>query len=299
MKLPCAVVRDLLPLYAEKMTEPETQRLVDTHLRDCAECRQKLAGMDSDVAAPIESTKPLMALKREIRKRRRLSVIAAALLVFVAVYTFFCHESRPERVPWQSGLIEVEGIETRPYEEVYGDAESSEGSASTVDVLVLKVAGRINGMNESAFKDEDGTRTVILQGWRSRRDSGNLLKDYSEMVLHPVPDRLLYGAGDQQQLLWGEPMHGGVEVLPRLAQNFYAIAAAALAAVLGVVWFFLRHRKCSWIPRQLFFAPLAWVISHFLIEGTRKEDFFLETNFLNIVLIAVALYALFSVAWQL
>ena len=85
MKLPCAVVRDLLPLYAEKMTEPETRRLVDAHLRDCAECRQKLAGMDSDVAAPVESTKPLMALKRAIRKRRRLSLIAVALYALFSV----------------------------------------------------------------------------------------------------------------------------------------------------------------------------------------------------------------------
>ena len=71
MKLPCAVVRDLLPLYAEKMTEPETRKLVDEHLEDCAECRQKLAEMGSDNVTPVESTQPLVALKNEIRKRRR------------------------------------------------------------------------------------------------------------------------------------------------------------------------------------------------------------------------------------
>ena len=37
MKLPCAVVRDLLPLYAEKMTESETQSLIEEHLQDCPE----------------------------------------------------------------------------------------------------------------------------------------------------------------------------------------------------------------------------------------------------------------------
>ena len=30
MKLPCAVVRDLLPLYAENLTEDETKKLVGT-----------------------------------------------------------------------------------------------------------------------------------------------------------------------------------------------------------------------------------------------------------------------------
>ena len=37
MKLPCAVVRDLLPLYAENLTEDETKKLVDEHLESCEE----------------------------------------------------------------------------------------------------------------------------------------------------------------------------------------------------------------------------------------------------------------------
>lgn len=299
MKLPCAVVKDLLPLYAEKMTEPETRKLVDEHLEDCAECRQKLAEMGSDNVTPVESTQPLVALKKEIRKRRWFSVIVAALFVFVAVYTFFYHDGKLELIPWERGLIEVEGIEARPYEEVYGDTESSDASESTIDVLVLKVDGRINGTNESMLKDEDGMRTVILQGWSSKHNSGNLLKDYNEVLLCPVPDRLLYSVGDQQQLLWGEPMNGGVEVLPRLALAYYVFAAAGFALVLGVVWFYLRNRKNSWIPRQLFFAPFSYVIAHFLIEGTQTESFFMEMDFFSIVLIAVALYVLFSVAWQI
>ena len=32
MKIPCSVIRDLLPLYAEKMVEPETENLVAEHL---------------------------------------------------------------------------------------------------------------------------------------------------------------------------------------------------------------------------------------------------------------------------
>lgn len=156
-----------------------------------------------------------------------------------------------------------------------------------------------SGMNESVFKDEDGTRTVTLQGWSSRRDSGNLLKDYNEMVLYPVPDRLLYGAGDQQQLLWGEPMNGGVEVLPRLALAFYVIVAAGFALILSIVWIVLRNRAYSWIPRQLFFAPLSYVTAHFLIKGAQTETFFMETDFFSIVLTAIALYSLFSFAWQI
>ena len=43
MKLPCAVVRDLLPLYAEKLTEDETKKMVDEHLDFRAEKKEDAA----------------------------------------------------------------------------------------------------------------------------------------------------------------------------------------------------------------------------------------------------------------
>ena len=64
--------------------------------------------------------------------------------------------------------------------------------------------------------DDDGSRTVLLQGWTSG-GSGYFIRDYNEMILYPVPDRVMYVDGAQQHLLWGKPLDGGVEILPRLA----------------------------------------------------------------------------------
>lgn len=299
MKMPCAVVRDLLPLYAEKMAEAETQKLVDEHLEDCAECRRRLAEIDTEIGASVETVKPLMALKKEIRRRRRFSAIVAALLVFVTVYTYSCHDGAMELIPWQDGLMTVEGIEKRPGEAVYGDADLSEKTGSSVEVLVLQVNAAVNGMEESMFTEDDGTKTVVLQGWRSKRNRSQPTADYREMVLCPVPDRLLYSVGSQQQLLWGRPMNGGVEVLPRLALAFYAFVAAGLALVSGAVWFFFRKRDNSWVFRQIFLAPTSYFMSHLLIKGASTVSFFMERDFFNIVVVAVALYALLSLAWPL
>ena len=41
------------------------------------------------------------------------------------------------------------------------------------------------------------------------------------------------------------------------------------------------------------------MIAHFLIEGIRGESFFLQRDLLSIVIVAAALYALFSIAWQI
>ena len=46
MNQECSIVRDLLPLYAERLTSPETAAFVEKHLRTCADCR----------AAPVSYT---------------------------------------------------------------------------------------------------------------------------------------------------------------------------------------------------------------------------------------------------
>ena len=268
MKLPCAVTRDLLPLYAEKMVEPETGELIDQHLKDCPACREKLSELNTDTGAPVETAQPLQSLKKQIRKRRRYAAAIAALCVFVAVFTCFYHGNKMRLVPWEDGLIEVKGIEARPWQEVYGeDAVPAESKGDTVNVLALRADSRINGTRESLFLDEDGKSTLILQGWTSQ--SGSTAREYHEMVFSPVPDRLIYEDGNEQRLLWGEPLNGGMETLPRLALGFYVILAAGLALVSGIVWLFLRGNKKSRIVRQVFFAPLSYLAAHFLIKGLR------------------------------
>ena len=130
-------------------------------------------------------------------------------------------------------------------------------------------------------------------GKELRRISGGVFAD------SVLPDCLLYSVGSQQQLLWGEPMNGGVEGLPRLALAFYIFVAAGLALISGVVWLFLRNRDISWIPRLVFFAPVSYLIAHFLIKGTGTQTFFMERDFISILLISVALYVLFSLVWQI
>ena len=299
MRIPCAMIRDLLPLYAEKMVAPETEALIVAHLDECAACRQKLSEVEAGVEAPVvDASKPLQTLKREIIRRRRYAAVIAALCVFVAVYTWFYHANAWKMVPWEEGLIEVAGIEERPYADVYGQEADAGGSrGATVEALILRVDSRINGVRESRFKDDDGAVTVLLRGW-STNNRGRFVRDYNEMALCPVPDRLIYEGSDRQQLLWGEPLSGGVETLPRLALGYYVLIAVAVAVVSGIAWFLLRGRDKSWMVRQVFFAPMAYLGAHLLIKGGRTVSDFMERDFLSILLMAAALYALLSLAWQ-
>ena len=77
------------------------------------------------------------------------------------------------------------------------------------------------------------------------------------------------------------------------------IGSCVLALILGAVWFLLRRRQGSWIPRQLFFAPLSYVIAHGLIKGTGTVSFFFERDLFSILFLTAALYALLTLLWQI
>ena len=42
----CAVVRDLLPIYFDNETSPETSGFIREHLKTCASCRELYRSMD-------------------------------------------------------------------------------------------------------------------------------------------------------------------------------------------------------------------------------------------------------------
>lgn len=312
MKLPCAVTRDLLPLYAENMVEQETKVLIEEHLNECGDCKKKLSEMDVPTENPIDTVTPLQNLKKQIRKKRLYAAALAALMVFVGVYTHFFRAMDIQLIPWQDGLIEIVGVKTYQPEDADVDGRDTETgefvppspttapytAKHTEEGLVLNVNSIVNGFEEHNVVDDDGTHTLFIQAIRTNRHSDNLAQSYYESTIFPVPDRLIYGLQQPQTLLWGTPMEGGVEILPRLALAYYLLIAFAAAGVCGLIWGILRKWKNSWIVRQLFFAPISYILSHLLLKGIKTTSFFMERDFLSILLAALAIYALFTMVWQ-
>ena len=112
-----------------------------------------------------------------------------------------------------------------------------------------------------------------------------------------MPDRVIYGYQQPQQSLWGEPMQGGVEVLPRLALAYYLVMAAAAAAILGLLWLGLRKSRYHGVIRQLFFAPLAYLLGQLLLKGTETISYQLPVDLIMLLLAAAALYGLMTLGW--
>lgn len=79
----CEVIRDLLPLYDEKLCSAESAALVEEHLKTCAACGELLEKLPEPeiIEADEYAIKPFVKVKKKLRKRViALIALGAALL---------------------------------------------------------------------------------------------------------------------------------------------------------------------------------------------------------------------------
>lgn len=96
-KIPCAVIKDLLPSYAEDLTSSETSGLVREHLEECPDCEAVYEAMHGEIPPETEGDCGIAADSSEIdylkkvrntgRKKIIASVLAVLLLAGGAVFT--------------------------------------------------------------------------------------------------------------------------------------------------------------------------------------------------------------------
>ncbi len=278
MNSSCGVIRDLLPLCAEELASEESKELVRAHLESCPDCRKIWEEMKQPKTPEPDGAEALRAVKKEIRRKRLTAVLLASLLVFLPLFTLLARSTDKVAVPWEKDLVRVESA---------GDG-----------VLTLSIDGRVSGMDSQLCEDPDGGgTTLLLQGWTTRwHDRFASGSEGGSFQTNVRPDRVIYGFGKEQKLLYGEPMNGGVQILPRLALTYYLLLAAAAAAVLGLLWLAFRKKKAAKYLRALFFAALSYPIAHLLIKGTQTLSFFLLRDLAFILIAAAAVWGLLMLA---
>lgn len=67
MKRECAVVQDLLVLYEDDVLLPESRRMVEEHIKVCAECRK----VYEKTSGRLPEIRGLYRAYGRVRKRRR------------------------------------------------------------------------------------------------------------------------------------------------------------------------------------------------------------------------------------
>lgn len=104
MILPCYLVRDLLPLYHDKLCAPDTAQDVREHLKGCESCRAALEAMadPGKLSVPEDTDRQrvqaLQMLQRKLVRSRlltaALSALAVLLLLAAGVYGTRAYFSR-------------------------------------------------------------------------------------------------------------------------------------------------------------------------------------------------------------
>lgn len=82
-RIPCEVVRDLLPTYTDKLTDKVTDCVIEEHISQCEECKGVLERMRDSYVSPVDSES-----KRAVnflKKTHRRSVLAVAVGVLITV----------------------------------------------------------------------------------------------------------------------------------------------------------------------------------------------------------------------
>lgn len=108
----CNIIQDILPLYAEHMVHEDTKEFVEAHLLTCADCKNELAALTSNI--PIEedvlrgdsSMNAIKKIKFDINKKRVFTAILASIISVIAAILFFAYLTAPEYISY-SGYLQL------------------------------------------------------------------------------------------------------------------------------------------------------------------------------------------------
>lgn len=99
-RLTCSTVRDLLPLYIEKMTGEASNRSIREHLEGCPACREALREMSSPI--PVETAPEIRDFKRYLKLSRieLFQWIMGAAAGIALLSCFIVNLSVEKRLSW-------------------------------------------------------------------------------------------------------------------------------------------------------------------------------------------------------
>ena len=274
MKVSCNVIRDLLPLYAEKLTSPDSNRLVEEHLTDCPECSRQLSVMQKAAPMPVEvDTDPLEKIRQVMRKRWVLTALTAVLLVV----TIVCQ-----------GVLLLDATVYLTPEQAVESVEVKENGD-----LFIHATGYVNGYSATSMGETEDAWGIVATSnlqklwFGSRENSIVPYEELPELVKHDMSGedyRFASGmtipagvktvwycdgnTGKADTLLWGE---GEIPQRPILSVGHefvvYHALLLTLAVLSGVAAYLLRKKWFASVGVYLAMAFASVSVSTFVVSA--------------------------------
>ncbi len=82
-KIPCEVIQDLLPLYAEDLTQAETGQLIEEHLKNCESCSRIYQNMINKIGKEViqeDNTISEIDYLKKVRQKNQKKIILSSLI---------------------------------------------------------------------------------------------------------------------------------------------------------------------------------------------------------------------------
>lgn len=213
----CDVVRDLMPLVIDDAASPASRGIVETHLKECPDCRMAMEEMRTELAerkATPEDKEFARFVKNTGKKMRRKKVIALLSLVvgvislLIGVYAYLANNSRnieltPENVVF---ALDEEGYLTATHtiEGKYGYTGMGTGGIADSGILYFH-------MSRSMLPDYSGEKltgtiqeTMDWLGWNGE-ELCQMWTESLDSVHDNAPPQLVYVEEPILELRVGTP----------------------------------------------------------------------------------------------
>ncbi|WP_097014317.1 DUF3955 domain-containing protein [Anaerocolumna aminovalerica] len=111
MRLSCEVIRDLLPLYYDKVCSKESSSLIEEHLAECPQCLDELQKFKMNLENPTISDgkiKVMENISEKWKRDRRVSFTKGSMLVsaLAAIICFIAYNVIGSKVLPDGTLVE-------------------------------------------------------------------------------------------------------------------------------------------------------------------------------------------------
>ncbi|MDO4490384.1 MAG: DUF4825 domain-containing protein [Lachnospiraceae bacterium] len=100
-KIPCEIIKDLLPSYVDELTSEETGRAIEQHITECPSCRETLHSMKEQEIQLFseEDQRELDFLKKTKKKNRVGMLLSLAVLLFMLLATLARNYLAAKKLP--------------------------------------------------------------------------------------------------------------------------------------------------------------------------------------------------------
>lgn len=113
----CNIIRDLLPLYVDDVLSIDSKDFVESHLKDCSDCKKEYELMKEDLVIPRENRdNSLKSIKKTLKSKKIknivLTIILTSIIIISSIELIF---HRNTLIKYDKNLIDIVNINNNIY----------------------------------------------------------------------------------------------------------------------------------------------------------------------------------------